>query len=87
MQYRTCVSLVEAHDLRLVTEVAPDLPEVAVDSRQINHVFSNFISNATRFSKPGEDVVLSVKSIGKTVRFSVLDHGPGIPKEFQSTRF
>jgi NtrC-family two-component system sensor histidine kinase KinB len=73
--------------LRLVTEVAPDLPEVAVDSRQINHVFSNFVSNATRLSKAGEDVVLSVKAIGKTVRFSVLDHGPGIPKEFQPRVF
>jgi two-component system, NtrC family, sensor histidine kinase KinB len=80
-------SLAEAHDLRLVAEVAPDLPEVTVDSRQINHVFSNFVSNATRFSKPGEEVVLSVKPVGKTVRFSVLDHGPGIPKEFQSRVF
>src|SRR5208283_3382618 len=77
------LSLAEAHDLRLVAEVAPDLPEVTVDSRQINQVFSNFVSNATRFSKAGEDVVLSVKPVGKTVRFSVLDHGPGIPKEFQ----
>ena len=81
------LSLAEAHDLRLVAEVAPDLPEVTVDSRQINQVFSNFVSNATRFSKAGEDVVLSVKPVGKTVRFSVLDHGPGIPKEFQARVF
>ena len=30
---------------------------------------------------------MSVKQIGKTVRFSVLDHGPGIAKEFQSRVF
>ena len=80
-------SLAEAHDARLVVEVAPDLPDVTVDARQINHVFSNFVSNAARFSKPGEEIVLSAKSQGKTVRFSVLDHGPGIPKEFQSRVF
>jgi two-component system, NtrC family, sensor histidine kinase KinB len=80
-------SLAEAHNLRLVAEVAPDLPDVAVDSRQINHVFSNIVSNAARFSRPGENVVLSVKTVGKTVRFSVLDHGPGIPKEFQARVF
>jgi two-component system, NtrC family, sensor histidine kinase KinB len=80
-------SLAEAHDSRLVADVAPDLPDVTVDSRQISHVFANFVSNAARFSKPGEDVVLSVKSVGKTVRFSVLDHGPGIPKEFQQRVF
>jgi signal transduction histidine kinase/HAMP domain-containing protein len=80
-------SLTEAHDSRLVAEVAPDLPEVTVDPRQISHVFSNFVANAARFSKAGEDVVLSVKPGGKTVRFSVLDHGPGIPQEFQTRIF
>jgi two-component system, NtrC family, sensor histidine kinase KinB len=60
---------------------------VTVDPRQIGHVFSNFVSNAARFSKPGDEVVLSVKPVGKTVRFSVLDHGPGIPKEFQPRVF
>jgi two-component system, NtrC family, sensor histidine kinase KinB len=80
-------SLAEAHDTQMVAEIAPDLPEVMVDSRQIHHVFSNFVSNAARFSKPGEDIVLAVKSVGKTVRFSVLDHGPGIPKEFQPRVF
>jgi two-component system, NtrC family, sensor histidine kinase KinB len=80
-------SLVEAHDSRLVAEVAPDLPDVAVDSRQIHHVFSNFISNAARFSKAGEEILFSVKPVGKTVRFSVQDHGPGIAKEFQARVF
>src|SRR5271157_4229894 len=81
------LSLAEAHDLRLVAEVAPDLPEVTVDSRQISHVFSNFVSNAARFSKPGEDVLISVKTVVNNVRFSVLDRGPGIPAEYQSRIF
>jgi two-component system, NtrC family, sensor histidine kinase KinB len=80
-------SLAEAHDSRLVTDVAPDLPDVAVDSRQISHVFSNFVSNAARFSRAGEEIVLSVKPVGQAVRFSVLDHGPGIAKEFQARVF
>jgi NtrC-family two-component system sensor histidine kinase KinB len=80
-------SLAEAHDARLVAEVAGGLPDVTVDARQVHHVFSNFVGNAARFSKAGDKIVLSVKSVGKTVRFSVLDHGPGIPKEFQSRVF
>jgi signal transduction histidine kinase len=79
--------LVEANAARLVTKIAPELPDVAVDLRQIGHVFSNLVSNASRHSRPGEDVVLSAKAVGKSVRFSVLDHGPGIPKEFQSRIF
>jgi two-component system, NtrC family, sensor histidine kinase KinB len=79
--------LVEANAARLVTKIAPELPDVAVNLRQIGHVFSNLVSNASRHSRPGEDVVLSAKAVGKSVRFSVLDHGPGIPKEFQSRIF
>jgi NtrC-family two-component system sensor histidine kinase KinB len=79
--------LVEANAARLVTKIAPELPDVAVDLRQIGHVFSNLVSNASRHSRPGEDVVLSARAVGKSVRFSVLDHGPGIPKEFQSRIF
>jgi len=28
-----------------------------------------------------------VKPVGNAIRFSVIDHGPGIPKEFQSRVF
>ena len=80
-------SLAEAHDAQLVVEVAPDLPDITVDSRQIHHVFSNFVGNAARFSKMGDEIALSVKPVGQAVRFSVADHGPGIPKEFQSRVF
>ena len=80
-------ALLEAHDVRLVTEVAANAPEVAVDARQINHVFSNFVSNAAKFSKLGDVVSISVKSVGNNVRFSVLDRGPGIPAEYQSRIF
>src|ERR1700757_1237673 len=38
-------SLMQGHDVKLVTEVAANLPEVAVDPRQIHHVFSNLVSN------------------------------------------
>jgi len=71
----------------LVADIGPDLPEVTVDTRQIHHVFSNFVSNAARFSKAGDKIVLSAKQVGKTVRFSVQDHGPGISREFQSRVF
>jgi K+-sensing histidine kinase KdpD len=45
------------------------------------------MANAARHSMPGEDVILSATAIGKSVRLSVLDHGPGIPKEFQGRIF
>ncbi len=80
-------SLLEAQDSRLVVDVAPDLPEVTVDPRQISHVFSNLVSNAARFSKPGEEIVLAVKQIGKSGSFFGAGSRTGDPKGVSIPRF
>ena len=79
--------MVEARGLQLLVEVAPDLPSVFVDGRQIDHVFSNLVSNAVMHSKPGDEIVIAANELNGKVRFSVTDHGPGIPMEFQSRLF
>jgi signal transduction histidine kinase len=79
--------LVESRGTRFVTQIAPDLPKVFVDSRQIAHVFSNFVSNAAKHTKAGDEIVLGVRMHEGNVRFSVIDHGPGIPLEYQSRIF
>ncbi len=80
-------ALVESRGSRLVPEIAPDLPRVLVDARQIAHVFSNFVSNVVKHTKAGTDVVLRAKSVDGKVRFSVIDHGPGIPQQYQANLF
>jgi signal transduction histidine kinase len=78
---------VEARGVSLITKTSPELPDVAVDLGQIDHVFSNFISNAVKHSKPGGEILLEAMIHGPGVRFSVIDHGPGIPAEFQARVF
>jgi len=80
-------ALVESRGSRLLTKVTPDLPSVSVDARQIAHVFSNFVSNAVKYTKPGEEIVLQAKNHDSGVRFSVIDNGPGIAPQFQSQIF
>jgi len=46
--------LVEANDARLVTDIAPELPDVAVDLRQIGHVFSGGIGLQSTSGKGSE---------------------------------
>ena len=58
-----------------------------VDSRQLGHVFSNLIANAVTHSKPGDEIILAADKQDGKVRFSVIDHGPGIPAEFQARIF
>ena len=78
---------VEARGISLITKTSPELPDVAVDLGQIDHVFSNFVSNAVKHSKRGSEIILEARIHGPGVRFSVIDQGPGIPKEYQPRVF
>jgi NtrC-family two-component system sensor histidine kinase KinB len=79
--------LVESRGSRLVTETDPELPKVFVDAQQISHVFSNFVSNAVKHTKAGEEIVLRARKHDNTIRFSVLDHGPGIAPKYRARVF
>lgn len=79
--------LVESRNSRLAIDVAPHLPKVVVDARQIGLVFSNFISNAVKHTKPGEEITLRAAPRNGHIRFSVVDTGPGIPPEYHAQIF
>ncbi len=80
-------ALVESRGSRLAIQVAPGLPKVSADAGQIAHVFTNFVSNAVKHTKAGEEIVLRVEKEGHAVRFSVIDSGAGIPRKYQSQLF
>ncbi len=73
--------LVSAAGVQIVVQAEAGLPPVAVSADQLGHVFSNLISNAAKHSPPGEEILLGAQAAddGRTVRFSVTDHGPGVP--------
>jgi signal transduction histidine kinase len=64
------------------------LPRVEVSRARIDQVFANFISNAVKYSPPGSTITLSARrEDAKNVRFSVMDEGPGVPKELRRRIF
>jgi NtrC-family two-component system sensor histidine kinase KinB len=73
--------VIGAAGLTISCQVNAGLPPVSVAADQLYHVFSNLISNAAKHSPPGEEVVVAVRAEnrGQAVRFSVTDHGPGVP--------
>ena len=80
--------LAAAKDVRLRGDVESALPDVAVEAQQIAHVFSNFVSNAAKYSRAGEEIVIAARrDRDGGVRFSVTDHGPGIPLQYQPRMF
>lgn len=60
---------------------------VHVDAGRLQQVLANLLSNAAKFSTPGALVDLSAARAADGVDISVIDHGPGIPSEFQDRVF
>lgn len=73
-----------------VTFVSDDMPDevhVTGDKDRLMQVLSNLMSNAAKFSPPGEQVMLSLAREDGTVRVSISDKGPGIPASFRDKIF
>ncbi len=72
----------------LVLEEAPPEVRVAVDGDRVIQVLTNLLSNAAKFSPPGERVrVSAAPSGGSFWRVAVTDRGPGIPESFRGRVF
>lgn len=77
----------ERFKCRCLLRPGPERSEVRADSSRILQVLTNLLSNATKFSGEGDDIVVAIAEHDGRVRVSVEDHGPGIPEEFRSRIF
>jgi two-component system, OmpR family, sensor histidine kinase BaeS len=68
-------------EIALELELAPDLPDVAVDPDRIAQVLDNLLANALRFTPAGGTIRLAAEVEGDWVKLIVQDNGPGIPVE------
>jgi signal transduction histidine kinase len=75
-------------DTRLLTYAVEDgLAPAAVDSRLMDHILSNLLSNAFKYSPSGNPVQFLVSQGEAYVVFKVADQGIGIPTEDQKHLF
>lgn len=84
----------------LTLSLAPDLPRCRSDAGRIKQVLYNLLSNAVKFTPVNGTIAVSVERDGEvsaererrhppteSVRLSVRDSGPGIPKDQQARMF
>ncbi|WP_273692228.1 response regulator [Ketogulonicigenium vulgare] len=67
--------------LKLVSEVADDVPEITTDVGKLEQILRNFLSNALKFTQKGSVTLSVARSGAETVTFSVKDTGIGIAAE------
>src|SRR5262249_24544743 len=71
----------------IVTKLGASLPHVSCDSNRITQVVANLLDNAVRYSQRSAEVAVAAGMDGDAVRVTVIDHGPGMPPDFDQTLF
>lgn len=56
-----------------------DIPPMLLDENKIRQVIMNFIDNAVYYSKPGDNIQITLSQYNKFVTMKVVDHGIGVP--------
>jgi signal transduction histidine kinase len=81
--------MTEGARARVSLHMSPHLPKIMGNEAQLQQVLVNLIGNAIKFSPPGGevDVGVDLASIDGHVRFTVTDHGVGIPEKEQPLVF
>jgi signal transduction histidine kinase len=75
------------YGIKLVLDSAPHDVYMWVDGDRLLQVVTNLLSNAAKFSPPGESVVVAAEASESHVRILVKDRGPGISPEFRNRIF
>jgi signal transduction histidine kinase len=77
-----------AKDLRLVVQVAPEMPErLFGDALRLYQVLQNLVDNAIKYTEAGQVLVRFLWLEDSTFAVQVSDTGVGIPKEMQAAIF
>lgn len=82
-------SIVAGHDAASFTlDIENDLPPLHIDREKIDHVFSNFVTNAQKYSPSETAIILRARAVLEDqIRISVIDQGPGISRDHQERIF
>ncbi|MHB8835662.1 MAG: response regulator [Candidatus Methylomirabilia bacterium] len=67
--------------LSIDVEIPDALPEALADHDKVHQIFTNFLSNAVKFTGEGGRIVVSGHVAGSMLEFTVADTGIGIPAD------
>lgn len=82
-----CRPGMDAHLQRFTVEVPPGPLELYGDPVRLAQILGNLLDNASKYTKDGADIALSVAAAGRSIIVTVSDTGIGISAEALSTIF
>lgn len=76
-----------AKNISVVKNYSPDLPPVPAYVGELNQVWTNLIDNAIAAMDKNGEITIETRFDERNATVSIIDNGPGIPKEIQSRIF
>jgi two-component system phosphate regulon sensor histidine kinase PhoR len=67
--------------------IPPSIPAVTADPVRIERILYNLIENAAKYSPAGTEIAINIREKQKALCISVVDKGPGIPRDKQTEIF
>ncbi len=69
------------NNVSIELDAAQDIPPVKVARKPLNHIFTNLVENAVKYSKDNTTVRVKLAPEGEMLRLDVQDSGIGIPEK------
>ena len=82
-----CQAYGDKHNVSYRINTPDEEVKALTDSARVSQVLANLISNATKFTTPGDVVQIKLKKMGQKARMEVTTNGFGIPIAAQSAIF
>lgn len=82
------LTIAENKEVGLISQLKTTQEEIVkADFDKTVWVLNNFLSNAIKHSKAGQEIIVSTEKIADKVKFSVQDFGEGIDQKYQTKVF
>jgi signal transduction histidine kinase len=79
--------LAERAGIKIIRNLASDLPPILGDADLISRALTNLVDNAIKFSSAGSEINVNARTDGSAVVIEVVDQGCGIAPEFLKNVF
>ena len=76
-----------AKGVSLTAALPPEPLMAAIDHDRMIQVLANLLANALKFTQQGGSIVVHAERLADSVRFAIVDDGPGIPADMQERIF